>query len=126
VHLSVDALFEHGILLDAGQLTVAGTPLQQASLAYLSPGTEEILLEAGPDPVRAVLMGGTPFGEEILMWWNFVTRTHEEILAARAEWQAAITGDTAGVARFGRVTGYDGLPLPAPALPNVRLKPRSR
>jgi hypothetical protein len=73
-----------------------------------------------------VLIGGEPFGERILMWWNFVGRTHEEVVRARAQWQASIDGDLVGVDRFGRVTGYDGAPLPAPELPNVRLRPRER
>ncbi len=126
VRLPVDPAFEHGVLLDSGELTVAGTAVPEAWLAYLAPGREEILLEAGATPVRAVLMGGTPFEEQVLMWWNFVTRTHEEAVTARAQWQAAIAGDPEGTARFGRVTGYDGAPLPAPELPQVRLKPRSR
>lgn len=126
VRLPVDPAFEHGVLLDSGEVTVAGTPVAEAWLAYLAPGREEIVLEAGDAPVRAVLMGGTPFEEEVLMWWNFVGRTHEEVVTARAQWQAAIAGDPEGVARFGRVTGYEGAPLPAPELPQVRLKPRSR
>lgn len=126
VRLPVDPTFEHGVLLDSGTLTVAGTALEPAWLTYHAPGRRELVLEAGPEPVRAVLVGGEPFTEEVLMWWNFVGRTHEEVVAARAQWQAAIAGDPEGVARFGTVTGYDGPPLPAPDLPNVRLRPRRR
>ncbi|KAE8766042.1 pirin family protein [Georgenia thermotolerans] len=126
VRLPVDPAFEHGVLLDAGDLRVAGQPLQPAWLAYLAPGADELLLEAGETPVRAVLMGGAPFGEQVLMWWNLVGRTHEEIVEARAQWQAALAGEAAGLGRFGAVTGYDGPPLPAPELPHLRLKPRSR
>lgn len=126
VRLPIDPSFEHGVLLDAGELAVAGAALQPAWLAYLAPGREELVLEAGTEPVRAVLLGGAPFEERIVMWWNFVTRSHEEVLEARAQWQAALAGDPAGVERFGKVQGYDGAPLPAPALPNVRLKPRHR
>ncbi|WP_448070581.1 pirin family protein [Georgenia yuyongxinii] len=126
VHLPVDPGFEHGVLVDDGDLTVAGTAVPPAWLAYLAPGTGTLVLESGDAPVRAVLIGGVPFGEQVLMWWNFVTRTHEEIVQARAQWQAAIAGEADGVARFGRVSGYDGGPLPAPELPNVRLKPRER
>jgi hypothetical protein len=53
------------------------------------------------------------------MWWNFVARSHEEIVAARADWASAD-------ARFGPVPGYDGDRLPAPALPTTRLTPRGR
>lgn len=126
VSLPVDTAFEHGVLLDSGELTVAGLELERAWLAYLAPGNKELVLEAGAQDVRAVLIGGVPFEEQILMWWNFVGRTHDEVVEARRQWQAAIDGDPDGVERFGRVTGYDGPPLPAPALPNVRLKPRKR
>jgi hypothetical protein len=51
------------------------------------------------------------------MWWNFVGRSHEEIVAFREAWEA-------GSESFGRVEGYPGSRLPAPALPNVRIKPR--
>ena len=126
VDVPVDPSFEHGVLLDSGELTVGGAELDVAWLAYLRPGPDRIRLEAGPTPVRAVLFGGTPFGEQVLMWWNIVARTHEEVVLAREQWQAAIAGDADGLARFGRVDGYDGAALPAPELPNVRLRPRSR
>jgi quercetin 2,3-dioxygenase len=54
-----------------------------------------------------------------LMWWNFVGRTHDEIVEFRKEWEA-------GSERFGRVEGYRGQVqrLPAPPMPPVRIKPR--
>lgn len=126
VRLPVDPAFEHGVLLDSGALRVAGTEMEPAWLAYLAPGSEEFVLEAGAEPVRAVLFGGEPFEEQIIMWWNIIGRTHDEVVEAREQWQAAIAGDPEGVERFGRVTGYDGPPLPAPDLPNVTLRPRRR
>jgi hypothetical protein len=56
-----------------------------------------------------------PFEEEIVMWWNFVARSNDEIMSAREEW---MTGST-----FGDVAGYNGYRLPAPDLPPGRLKP---
>lgn len=126
VRLPVDPTFEHAVLLDTGDLEVAGHPLAPSWLTYLSPGRDVVELRAGASPARAVLVGGTPFEEDVLMWWNFVGRTHEEVVEARETWQAAVRGEDAGLARFGQVTGYDGGPLPAPALPHVRLRPRSR
>ncbi|RYV51951.1 pirin family protein [Pengzhenrongella frigida] len=126
VRVPVRAAFEHAVLLDLGELTVAGRPVPLGSLAYLAPGVEELVLEAGDRPARAVLIGGEPFDEQVLMWWNFVGRTHEEVVEARAQWQAAIAGADEGRRRFGAVVGYDGAPLPAPELPNVRLVPRRR
>ncbi|HEV2796765.1 MAG TPA: pirin-like C-terminal cupin domain-containing protein, partial [Nocardioides sp.] len=78
-----------------------------------------------------LLLGGPPFGAPIVMWWNFIGRDHDEIAAYRQEWQDQITIDGGVVAdgrsvaegRFGRVD-LDLTPIPAPELPNVRLKQR--
>ncbi len=76
-------------------------------------------------PARAVLLGGIPFEEQLVMWWNFVGRSHDEIAQARAEWEhGRSTGESDG--RFGVVHGYDGPALPAPELPNVELRARGR
>jgi len=56
-----------------------------------------------------------PFGERLLMWWNFVARSAEEITRAREDWAAG---------RFPEVRGYPGRPLAAPELPPVPLRPR--
>ncbi|QTE29427.1 pirin family protein [Pengzhenrongella sicca] len=120
--LPVDSTFEHAVLVDRGTLRIDGTAVAPSSLAYLPPGRAEIGLEAGADDdARLILIGGVPFGAEIVMWWNFVGRSHEEIVAARAQWQAGLVG---GSDRFGQVDGFDGPPLPAPELPNGRLRPR--
>jgi hypothetical protein len=58
------------------------------------------------------------------MWWNFLGRTHEDIVGSRREWQSELRGAAPADPRFGTVEGYDGDPLPAPELPNSRLKPR--
>ena len=81
---------------------------------------------------RVLVLGGPPFGEPIVMWWNFVGRSHEEIVGYREEWQAQITRDGAVVddssavddGRFGVVGGDHLPPIPAPGLPNARLKER--
>jgi redox-sensitive bicupin YhaK (pirin superfamily) len=126
VRLPVDPGFEHGVLLDSGELAVGGETVEEAWLAYLPPGPDVLTLQAGSTSVRAVLIGGEPFQEQVLMWWNFVGRTHEEVVEARDQWQAAVAGAPEGVARFGEVQGYDGGSLPAPELPAVRLRPRPR
>ena len=59
------------------------------------------------------------------MWWNFIGRSHDEIVDYRAQWQADVIGRGNPDGRFGTVDGYDGDPLPAPELPTVRLKPRT-
>jgi redox-sensitive bicupin YhaK (pirin superfamily) len=126
LRLPVERDFEHGVLLDTGDVTVGGARLTSAALAYLAPGSGAIDLTAGDAGARCVLIGGAPFEEDVLMWWNFVGREHDEVVQAREQWQAAVRGEPDGVARYGRVTGYEGAPLPAPGLPHVRLRPRSR
>ncbi|MFH8985454.1 pirin family protein [Streptomyces varsoviensis] len=119
VSLDTYRSFEHGVLVDSGTVTADGTPLRPAELGYLSPGRPRLTLtNDGDGPARLVLLGGEPFGEEIVMWWNFVGRSHDDIVRAREDWAAG--------RRYGEVSGYDGAPLPAPELPNAPLKPRGR
>ncbi len=145
VELAVDPRFEHALLVDAGDASFERVPVPVASLGYVEPGRSTLTVSAGAAPVRAVLIGGEPFAEEIVMWWNFVGRSHDDVAAARADWMAQVEvtqGDGADVPvpgdggtryapgasgrRFGEVVGYDGGPLPAPVLPDIRLVPRRR
>ena len=126
VEIEVDRSFEHGVLVDTGSATVEGQEVEPAELVYAAPGRATLTVE-GHDVVRLLLLGGPPFEESIVMWWNFVGRTHEEIVAFRAQWQAQIDGvsDSRRVApgRFGVVEDHLP-PIPAPELPNARLKHR--
>jgi redox-sensitive bicupin YhaK (pirin superfamily) len=120
VELDIDASFEHGVLLDQGSLEAAGTPLDIADLAYQHTGCDVLTLRnTGDGPARAVLLGGPPFGEQLVMWWNFVGRSHDDIATYRRLWQEHHD-------RFGAVDGYQGsvARLPAPPLPNAKLRPR--
>src|SRR5690606_12824081 len=117
--LGVDPAFEHGVLVDAGDVLVEATAVRPSELGYIAPGrTTLTLTNRGVGSAWLVLLGGPPFGEEIVMWWNFVCRSHGEVVQAREDWMKGT--------RFGEVHGYDGAPLPAPELPNVPLKPRGR
>jgi redox-sensitive bicupin YhaK (pirin superfamily) len=130
--LDVDAAYEHGLLVDHGSVTFAGQELKPAELGYLAPGCSTIEITAHEDALL-VLLGGPPFGEQLVMWWNFIGRSHEEIAAYRDEWQAQITRDgevlrdsqDVAPGRFGTVEADHTPPIPAPVLPNLRLKPRS-
>ncbi|MFD9000152.1 pirin family protein [Streptomyces sp. NPDC059582] len=120
--LAVDAGFEHGVLVDQGRVRVADTSLNPAELGYVPTGADTLTLVNESDvTARTILLGGTPFEEEIVMWWNFIGRDHEDIARAREDWMKELGGP-----RFGEVPGYDGAPLPAPELPSVPLKPRAR
>jgi redox-sensitive bicupin YhaK (pirin superfamily) len=125
------ASFEYGVLVDFGLVRVNGEEVKQHQLAYVAPG-EGLELEAA-DLSHVLVIGGPPFGEEIVMWWNFVGRDHDEVVQARADWMAQITDrngtiqDSSEVydGRFGIVTGDHLPPIPAPRLPTATLKPRS-
>ena len=124
VTIPVDESFEHGVLLDSGDVTVDGVQVPRSHLAYLAPGQRELTLVAGATDARLLLIGGAPLGEQIVMWWNFIGRSHDEIVRFREDWQTDVIGGGNDNGRFGLVRGYDGKPLPAPELPAIRLKPR--
>ncbi len=115
---------EYAVLIVDGSLTVGDLAPGFGGMAYLGTGRDAIDLVASDNGVRFLLLGGEPFGEQLVMWWNFIGRSHDEIVAARNDWQAAIAAG--GNDRFHMVSGYDGNPLPAPALPATALKPRPR
>jgi redox-sensitive bicupin YhaK (pirin superfamily) len=116
--LPVDPAYEHGLLLDHGALTVDAEPLPAHGLGYLAAGRTTIELAATEDALLLVL-GGTPFGEQIVMWWNFIGRSHEEVAGYRAQWQHLLE---AGADERFSLPADDPLPaLPAPALPNARM-----
>ncbi|MEU8222763.1 pirin family protein [Kribbella sp. NPDC048915] len=114
---------EYAVLVVEGSLTIGELSPGFGEMAYLGAGRESIELSAA-DGARFLLLGGEPFEEQLVMWWNFIGRSHEEIVAARDAWQQAIADG--GNARFPMVPGYEGDPLPAPALPATALKPRPR
>ncbi|WEO76895.1 pirin family protein [Cryobacterium sp. SO2] len=124
INLAVEPSFEHGMLVDTGTVTLAGTALRSTELGFAAAGRTSIRLEnVGDGPARVLLLGGEPLGEQIVMWWNFIGRSHDEVVAWRAQWQAEVIDGADAAGRFGHVA-YHGAALPAPALPNVRLKPR--
>lgn len=109
--------FEYAVLVLTGGVIADGVDLDVGPLLYLGSQRTSLDLTAESGG-RLLLLGGEPFAEQLVMWWNYVARDHDEIVQARAEW---MDGD-----RFGTVVGYDGDPLPAPELPGTRLKPRGR
>jgi redox-sensitive bicupin YhaK (pirin superfamily) len=103
----LDPAFEHAVLPLAGDCALDGQALEDGVLYYLGTHRAGISI-ASARGARLLLVGGPPFPETILMWWNFVARTPEEIRSARDDWEAH--------RRFGDVTAYEGPRLPAPPL----------
>ena len=114
----LDPGFEHAVLVVSGSVTVDGLPIGAGRLVYLGAGRSELAL-ATDGPARLMLLGGPAWTEPLVMWWNFVARDHEEIVAARSAWEAHST-------RFGPVEGHAGERIPAPPIPPTRMLPRRR
>jgi redox-sensitive bicupin YhaK (pirin superfamily) len=93
--LPLTSEFEYGIVVLDGAVTIGSQVITPGNLAYLGLGHQELALTA-TSPTRAMMIGGVPFPDRLLMWWNFVGRTRAEITAAFQQWQA---GDD----RFGEV-----------------------
>jgi redox-sensitive bicupin YhaK (pirin superfamily) len=145
VAVPVPEAYEVGVLVDTGSVTFAGQVLAPGELGVLDPappGTSHVagqlpgevggsgsaraggpVLSAGPEGARVLVLAGEPYGEEVVMWWNFVGASHDDVAAAREAWES---GAGSGPGRFGAVEGYDGevSRIPAPALPGVPLRPR--
>lgn len=103
--------YEYGVLLAGGDATVMNVALSANTLYYLGMGRHEIVVSS-VSGARLILVGGAPFGETVVMWWNFVARSAEEIAKARACWEDP---EAAG-AVFGAVSAYRGPRLRAPAV----------
>jgi redox-sensitive bicupin YhaK (pirin superfamily) len=121
--------FEHGILALTGSLEVDGKHIAAGELIYLPAGDAGVTITAHRPGTQAVLIGGEPFNEQLVMWWNFIGRSHEEIVKARENWNARGSEDAAAVAasheQFGATfTDSVGGWIPAPELPSVHLRSR--
>ena len=118
VELPLEPGFEHAVLASSGDSTVEGAPVAHGSMLYLGTGRTTVRVRA-ERPSRLLLLGGEPFEEQIVMWWNFVGRSGEEVTEAREQWEAG--------ERFGHVDGFeDGERTGAPPMPPVPLKARGR
>jgi redox-sensitive bicupin YhaK (pirin superfamily) len=119
--LPVDPGFEHAVLAVDAALEVAERPVDRHRLAYVGRGRSSLQVRA-PEGGTALVLGGEPFTERLVMWWNFIGRSHEEIVEQREAWNGS--GIDFVPDRFGQVLGFDGDRLLAPPMPTTRLKPR--
>ncbi len=92
--------YEHALVVLDGGVAVQGAVVAPGQLAYLGVGRDELDLTTDT-PTRAMLIGGVPCRDRLVMWWNYVARTRDEVSAAHADWTAASE-------RFGQVAS----PLP--------------
>lgn len=163
IEIDLNPAHEHGVQQITGAVFVDGARVPGNNLAYVPLGTQRVTITAGDEPVITIFIGGEPLGEQILMWWNFIGRTHEEIAMWRKAYQcemgfeapdetsplagrifvsegkplgSAINGpeldsmigteysDGRAFPQFGAFPPDQPDPLPAPELPNARLKLR--
>lgn len=116
--LALDTAYEYCVLVLRGAARVAGEAIEQEELLYFAPGRDSLEI-ATDGEAQLLLLGGKPFGEDILLWWNFVARTQEDMAQALADWNASPNQG----GRFGSVRpGSVSAPLSAPSLDGVVLK----
>jgi len=121
VRLPLTPEWEYAVVGISGAPTVLvddPVAVPDLGLLYLGVQRSHVEITATTD-ATVFLLGGEPFEDDIVMWWNFVGRTHEEIAEAREAWEA-------GTDRFGHVVGHGEERIPAPPLPGVRLTQRRR
>ncbi|MGQ0846283.1 MAG: pirin family protein [Sporichthyaceae bacterium] len=121
VVVDLDPEHEHGFLCDTGLVHVADRVAEPGEVVYVPRGRRQVVVSA-PVETRLLVLGGEPFGERIVMWWNFVGRTHEEVVDFRATWQREREELLGG--RFGHFPAEWTHTLPAPEMPTTTLRPR--
>jgi redox-sensitive bicupin YhaK (pirin superfamily) len=98
VHLAPGARFDQPlppahnafVYVYRGALTVADTEVPQQRMALLAntPGSDGVVLRAGPQGARAVLIAGQPLNEPIAQYGPFVMNTNQEIFQAVEDFRA--------------------------------------
>jgi redox-sensitive bicupin YhaK (pirin superfamily) len=116
--LSVDQSFEYGIFVVAGSVIAESTAVGVDQLLYLGQSRQSIQLRS-PYGGRMIMLGGQPFAEDIVMWWNFIGRSHQEIVEFRSAWEQRDV-------RFPAIVNRSEKAMEAPPMPTIQLKPRSR
>lgn len=121
VELAVDNYITDPAAADGIDPDVEAGRIPEGHLAYLGLGDSELSFTAGPDGARVILIGGEPFREPVVMFWNFIGRDHDQVAEAAAAWENDWRGQER---RFGLVEGHGDEHIPGPSLPPVRLKAR--
>ncbi len=111
-----EAGFQYGLLPIDNDVTVNETSVATTHLLSIEDGLDTFTI-IGPAGSKVMLLGGEPFTEPMVMWWNFIGRSNDEIAQMRADWEQHDD-------RFSSFDDRIGGRIPAPEMPNVPLKPR--
>ncbi len=82
----LEPAFEHALVVLEGEVLAGEQVVRPGELAYLGIGRDQVVLSAA-ERARLLLLGGEPLGEPVLMWWNFVVRSRDELDRAYRQWQ---------------------------------------
>ncbi len=118
VVLAVEDGFEYGVFVVAGAVVAESTTVGVDQLLYLGSNRQDLRIRSDKGG-RVILLGGEPFAEDIVMWWNFIGRSHQEIVEFRSAWERRDP-------RFPPIVSRSEKVMEAPPMPTIRLKPRPR
>ena len=99
--------FEYAVVVLQGVVALEDAVVAPGQLGCLGVGREELPVSVSDD-TRMLLLGGVPFAEPVLIWWNYVARNKDEVELAGQDWNAQSE-------RFGRVhSSLIRIPSPVP------------
>jgi len=85
--IELNPAFENSVLCLDGAMTIEGEKIEPGTMLYLGLGRHSISIQCDAAS-QLLLIGGEPFNETILMWWNFVARSPDEMIRATEDWNA--------------------------------------
>ena len=101
--------FEYAMLPLIGGVQIEGESFAADELAYLGQGRDTLTINLAAG-AKVLLLGGEPFAQPVLMWWNFIGFSKTRIAEAQRQWAS-------GDARFPQVADGQAPRLVAPPLP---------
>lgn len=112
--VDLNPAFEYAALTLRGTAKIANETLVPGTLLYLGQGRQRLNLQC-EEAAQILLLGGEPFNEDIILWWNFVARTQLEIETATHHWN--------NQTYFLPLPNNPAKRLQAPSLQDFHLKP---
>lgn len=123
--IPVEPGWEHGVLALTDGIELDGVALPIGAIGTVDAGRDALTIRA-TGPAVAILLGGEPFDEQFVMFWNFIGADHEAVAEARETWMRERDAEPADRERFGTVADDANGSLPSPRIPDVVLLPQGR